>query len=126
MTRLLLILLGMNVIALVAVVVIYRRARKAQRRRIVERPNSQYKSPYVVDLESRDRWEQLDLSSLHEVNREEAEKILAKLRSTSTRGLNSYERAFLDRLVEAERRLEKSHRRRPPQGHPGTPRPAAG
>lgn len=127
MTKLLFALLALNAISMVAVVVIYKRARKAQRRRVVERPNSQYKSPYVLDLESKERWEHLDLSCLHEVNREEAIKILAKLGTASTRGLTAYERSFLDRMVEAESRLRRAERRHSGRGHGNpTPRTAAG
>lgn len=130
MTKLLIGLLALNLIALWAVVAMYRRARKAQKQRIVEAPNSQYKSQYVEDLESKERWERLDLSRLHEVNREEAEKVLAKLRTVSTRGLHTQERAFLDRLVEAERRQRKAELRARALGPDGpghgTPRPARG
>ena len=116
MTKLLFALLGLNAISMIAVVVIYKRARKAQRRRIVERPNSQYKSPYVMDLESKERWEHLDLSCLHEVNRQEAVKILAKLSVVSTRGLSAYERGFLDRMIEAEGRIRRAERRQAGDG----------
>lgn len=123
MTKLLLILLGVNLAALVVVTLMYRRAKKAQRQRRVEAPNSQYKSQYVMDLEAKNRWETLDLSLLHEVNREEFEKILAKVKATSVRALNTQERAFLDRMVEAEQRVRRSRRREESQGRP---RPAHG
>jgi hypothetical protein len=110
MTKFLLILLGVNIAALIAVTILYRRAKKAQRRRRIEAPNSQYKSQYVMDLEAKQRWEALDLSLLHEVNREEFEKILGKVRRTSVRELSSQERAFLDRMVEAERRVRRTAR----------------
>jgi hypothetical protein len=127
MTTLLIILLGINVTALAVVWILYRRARKAQKKRRVEAPNSEYKSRYVLDLESKERWERLDLGRLHEVNREEVEKVLAKLRATSVRALTTQERAFLDRMVEAERRTRTSlaRRKRSPEGAP-SPAPAAG
>jgi hypothetical protein len=127
MTTLLIILLGINVTALAVVWILYRRARKAQKKRRVEAPNSEYKSRYVLDLESKERWERLDLGRLHEVNREEVEKVLAKLRATSVRALTTQERAFLDRMVEAERRTRTSlaRRKRPPEAAP-SPAPAAG
>ena len=118
---LLLALLGLNALGMISIVILVRRARKAQRRRVVERPNSQYKSKYVLDLESSERWERLDLKKLHEVNREEAARIIKRLKAVSARGLTAYERDFLDRMVEAEHRVEKTERR----GH-GAPRPAAG
>ncbi len=121
MTKLLFVLLAVNVAALVAVTVLYRRAKKAQRQRRVEAPNSQYKSQYVEDLEAKQRWESLDLSLLHEVNREEFEKTLAKVRATSVRALHPQERAFLDRMVEAERRVRRTNR-----VADGNPRPIHG
>lgn len=125
MTTLLFILLGVNLTALVVVWLLYRRAKKAQTRRRVEAPNSEYKSRYVMDLESKERWENLDLSFLHEVNREEVEKVLAKLRATSTRALTTQERALLDRMVEAERRARTTSRRTDRHGR-GSPTPAPG
>ena len=56
-----------------------------------------------VDLEARQRWESVDLSGLHEVNREEVEKLLAKVRGTGVRSLTAGERAFLDRMWQALR-----------------------
>lgn len=125
MTTLLFILLGINLAALVVVWLLYRKAKKAQRKRRVEAPNSEYKSKYVLDLESKDRWENLDFSFLHEVNREEVEKVLAKLRATSVRALTTHEKAFLDRMVEAERRARTTQRKDERRDR-GTPRPAAG
>lgn len=125
MTTLLFILLGINTVALAVVWVLYRKARKAQKTRRVEAPNSQYKSQYVLDLEAKDRWEAVDLGLLHPVNREEMEVVLAKLRATNVRALSAKERAFLDNMVEAERRARKSARRRR-QDDPSAPRPAAG
>lgn len=105
MTALRIIFLGVNVVALVAVIALYVQLRKGERKRRVEAPNSRHKSPYVEDLEAKERWEGLDLSYMHRVNREEVERILSKLRATSVRALTEAERAFLDRMVEAERRL---------------------
>jgi flagellar biosynthesis/type III secretory pathway M-ring protein FliF/YscJ len=121
MTTLLFVLLGINLTALVVVWILYRKARKAQKKRRVEAPNSEYKSRYVLDLESRDRWERLDLSRLHEVNREEVEKVLAKLKATSARALTNQERAFLDNMVEAERRARRTEHRTSLAGRHGTP-----
>ncbi len=128
MTTLLLVMLGVNVVALLVVAVLYRRARRAQRKRRLEAPNSQDKSQYVMDLESKERWESMELSRLHELNREEVEKILRKLRVTSVRVLTQNERAFLDRMVEAQRRSSQTDRGggrgnagARPQRLPGTP-----
>lgn len=112
MDALLIALLVLNVAGIVTVTILYRRARKAQRERRVEAANSHYKSQYVLDLEAKQRWESLDLSLLHPLNREEVEKVLAKLKATSVRALTSQERIFLDRMVEAERRMKRTERRR--------------
>jgi hypothetical protein len=74
--------------------------------------------PYALDLESKARWESLDLDRVHEVNREEVQRILIKLKVTSVPALNRQERAFLDRVVEAERRVMRSERRSRPRGSP--------
>jgi hypothetical protein len=121
MTTLLLVLLGVETAALVAVIILYRKARKAAKTRTVEAPNSAYKSRYVEDLEAQERWENMDLDRLHEVNREEVVKLLEKVRSTSTRTLTTSERAFMDRMAEAHDRVVPPEnrttrkRKRPPQ-----------
>lgn len=126
MTTLLLVLLGLETAALVAVTILYRKARKANRKRRVEAPNSAYKSRYVEDLESKERWETMDLGRLHEVNREEVEKLLDKVRATSIRTLTSQERAFLERMADAHDRAVDQDRRgggdggRRPSHAPGT------
>ena len=57
----------------------------------------------AVDREARERWEALDLTRLHELNREEVEKLLTKVRGTGVRSLTAAERAFLDRMSQALR-----------------------
>ena len=59
--------------------------------------------PPLADLEARRRWEAIDLSGLHEVNREEFEKLLTKVRGTGVKSLTATERAFLDRMAQAVR-----------------------
>jgi hypothetical protein len=83
---------------------LYRREKRANKHRRVEAPNSEHKSPYVIDMEARERWEALDLTRLHEVNREEIEKLLGKVRATGLKSLSTSERAFLDRMTEAHDR----------------------
>jgi hypothetical protein len=125
MTTWLLILLAANLAALTGMVVMYRRVKKAQTKRRVEAPNSQYKSPYVQDLEAKERWQSIDLDRLHEVNREEVEKLLGKLAVTNIRALTTSERAFLDRMVEAQERVKARSRGAQsggPRVGPGNPR----
>ncbi|MBW3536076.1 MAG: hypothetical protein KY453_12825, partial [Gemmatimonadetes bacterium] len=96
-----------------------RKARKAGKVRRVEGPNSQYKSPYVLDLETKDRWENMDLEGLHEVNREEVEKVLGKVRAVGVRGLSTAERELLDRMADASDRARGRGR---PGGRHAPPR----
>lgn len=117
LTALLLVLLVAETATLVGLSVLYRKAKKAGKVRRVEGPNSQFKSPYVLDLEAKERWESMDLERLHEVNREEVVKTLGKLRATGVRGLTAAEREFLDRMADAARR----GRGRGPAGAPGRP-----
>jgi hypothetical protein len=67
------------------------------------RPPDPGAPPPLVELEARQRWESLDLSRLHELNREEVEKLLAKVRGTGVKSLTAGERAFLDRMSGAGR-----------------------
>ena len=108
MTWLLILLLALNVGALVVVSLLYRRSRRAERARRVEGPNSEYTSQYVQDLEAKQRWEALDRTQLHELNREEFERMLAKVQTFSVRALSPQERAFMDRMVEAVQRVRRS------------------
>ncbi len=45
------------------------------------------------------RWESIDVESLHELNREEVEHLLARARSEGPGALTSEERQFLERMV---------------------------
>lgn len=121
MTTFLIVLLAVETVALVALVVLYRKAKKANKKRRVEAPNSAYKSQYVEDLEAKERWQTMDLNRLHEVNREEVEKLLVKVRATSVRALTSHERAFLERMADAHDRAVEQDRR---QGGDGGRRPS--
>lgn len=122
------ILLATNLAALAWMVVLHKKLRKAQMKRRIEAPNSQYKSPYVLDLEAKERWESIDLDRLHEVNREEVEKLLVKIGPGNVRVLTPSERAFLDRMVEAQERVRARARREGggPRVGPGQPRQLPG
>jgi hypothetical protein len=76
------------------------RARSKARKRVVEKPNSYYTSQLARDSESRHRWSNLALDRMHEVNRAEVERLLAKVEATSVDALRPNERAFLDRMAE--------------------------
>lgn len=45
------------------------------------------------------RWQGIDVSSLHEINRDEVRALLDKAKTQGTRGLTTSERQFLDRMV---------------------------
>ena len=47
------------------------------------------------------RWEAIDLSQLHELNREEVETVLAKARESGVRALSASERQFMERMIQA-------------------------
>ena len=76
------------------------RARGKARKRIVEKPNSHYTSQLARDTDSRHRWSNIALDRMHEVNRVEVERLLAKVEATSVDALRPNERAFLDRMAE--------------------------
>jgi len=125
MTTLLVVLLGINGVLLVVVTVLYRKAKKTAKPRRVEAPNSEYKSQYVEDLEAKERWMKMDLGRLHEVNREEFERVLAKVKATSVRALTKSERAFLDRMADAHDRVAREEKSAG-GGASGSTSPAAG
>ncbi len=51
------------------------------------------------DRKNRARWEAIDLERLHEINREEVERLLGKVRDEGVRALSEQERTFLDRMA---------------------------
>ncbi len=75
------------------------RDRKERRKRRVEAPNSAYQSQGAKDWESRERWQSIHLDALHELNREEVERLLVKVEAVGAKGLMSSERDFLDRMT---------------------------
>lgn len=75
------------------------RARTRERRRVVEQPNSHYTSPVVRNGESRHRWQSIDLDSIHEVNRGEVKRLLARVEASGVDSLREGERVFLDQFA---------------------------
>jgi|GEM_PF-4858287 len=71
------------------------------------------RSRWLVEMDRKERWEGLDLERLHPVNREEVEVLLERLDGASTHTLSDAERAFLDRMVEAEHRASGGPRTAP-------------
>lgn len=76
-----------------------REERIAARRR-VEAPNSHYSSVGVKHREDRERWERIDLSSLHPLNQDEVQRLLAVVDSEGVGVLSERERVFLDNMTE--------------------------
>ncbi|RMH15901.1 MAG: hypothetical protein D6701_09565 [Gemmatimonadetes bacterium] len=95
------------------------RERRAAARRVVEKPNSYYFPKHVQDQFDREWYESIRLDHLHEVNREEVERLLARIRAEGLDSLRRDERAFLERIA----RLEAARERRGTQPPPGDPWP---
>jgi hypothetical protein len=76
----------------------WRQARIAARRR-VELPNSHYASRLVRNQLDRERWEDMNLTRLHPVNREEVERLLNLVDALGVDALSPRERTFLDHLT---------------------------
>lgn len=75
------------------------RARRRARRRVVEKPNSHYASQLARAVETRHRWHGIDLSRIHEINRGEVERLLAKVEALGVDSLRPNERVFLDHMA---------------------------
>jgi hypothetical protein len=75
-------------------------ARRRARQRVVERPNSHYTSHTVRRNETRNRWRAIDRDQLHEINRAEVDRLLARVDAAGADSMRADERRFLDYLVE--------------------------
>lgn len=76
------------------------RRRRRVPRRIVEAAGSEHRpGTGSGDWESRRAWESIPLDRLHELNRDEVEKLLEKVRDRGVRSLSQDERDFLDRMA---------------------------
>ncbi|MGI9626447.1 MAG: rhomboid family intramembrane serine protease [Longimicrobiales bacterium] len=74
----------------------WERRRKGRR---IERPNSHYKAPGVQDLDAKERWESIPREGLHEVNLEELDKLIGKMKVGGVKALSGEEKDFLERLA---------------------------
>lgn len=79
------------------------RARSRARRRMVEAPNSHYDPRAVRNIEARQRWAEIRLDLVHEVNRGEVERLLARAEALGSDSLEPRERQFLDVILENTR-----------------------
>lgn len=75
---------------------------RRRRIRVVEKPNSFYKAPGVKAQDTYARWKAISLDQLHELNRGEVEMLLAKVKVAGVGVLTPEERAFLDRMANAQ------------------------
>ena len=71
---------------------------RQRQRRVVKQPARPRKVSIVVDLESLERWKSIPRERLHEINREEVEKLVRKANKLGAKSLTADERDFLDRM----------------------------
>ena len=71
---------------------------RQRQRRVVKQPARPRRVSIVADLEALERWDSIPRERLHEINREEVDKLLRKARRVGARALTADERAFLDRM----------------------------
>ena len=76
-----------------------RRWESRRHRRVVRRPARTRVAAEVVDADALRRWEAIPRERLHEINREELDLLLQKVRKAGARALTPEERAFLDRMA---------------------------
>ncbi len=71
---------------------------RQRQRRVVKQPARPRKVSIVVDLESLERWKSIPRERLHEINREEVDKLVRKANKLGAKSLTTDERDFLDRM----------------------------
>ena len=101
-----LVFLGLSILALVVILVLHKRVKGIQRRGATESTDPDSTSLDMSDKDAAKSWEGLSLEGMHRVNQEEVRRILTKLEEISIEAVTPSERAFLDRMVDAERRSE--------------------
>jgi len=72
--------------------------RRRHRRVVVRTPPTRV-GPEVTDADALTRWDAIPRDRLHEINREEVDFLLQKVRKVGARALTPDERAFLDRMA---------------------------
>lgn len=90
----------MIVVGVLSVRAILARIARKRRPRLVEKPNSHYTSQLVLDRDSSDRWRSIPLDRMHEINREEVVRLIAKLDEYGIEGMSKRDKMFLDRMAE--------------------------
>ncbi|MDX1645774.1 MAG: hypothetical protein R3304_01425 [Longimicrobiales bacterium] len=89
------------VVLAVASRVWYRRWRQRQiaANRKVEKPNSHYSSQGVRNQEDRERWQGINLGTLHPINRDEVVRLLEVVDEDGVSSLSAKDRLFLDNMT---------------------------
>lgn len=73
--------------------------RKRSRNRHIEAPNSHYNPALVRHREDLDRWENIPLGKVHEINRGEVSRLIDKAKAAGVESLRPRERQFLDHMA---------------------------
>ncbi len=68
--------------------------------RVIESPNSHYTAPGVRERETEARWKSIRLERVHEINREEVKRLLARVDALGVESLGPRDRSFLDHLAD--------------------------
>jgi len=89
---------------------IKRRSSVRAANRILERPNSYYSSKGVRDQEDAEWYDSIDLDKLHEVNRDEIERLIAQIKGAGIDSLRPSDRAFLERIADLDAPERKGDR----------------
>jgi hypothetical protein len=76
------------------------RARNRARRRVVEKPNSHYTPELVRRRDTENRWRDITLDRIHEINRVEVRRLLDKVEALGADALRPAERVFMERMAE--------------------------
>jgi hypothetical protein len=100
MSDLLMILVGAVAGAIAFAVARILRRRLRPRARTVEEPNSHYTAPGVRVRETEARWNSIALERVHEINREEVKRLLAKVEALGVESLGPRDRGFLNHLAD--------------------------
>ena len=76
-----------------------RRATRRPTRRRIEAPNSHFDSPIIRENEALRRWRGLAPETVHEINRAEVERLIARAQAAGIASLSPAEIAFLDQVA---------------------------
>lgn len=74
-------------------------AQRMRRQRTVELPNSHYVAAVARERDQLERWRHMDLDRVHEINRVEVERLLARAEALGFDSLRDAEKRFLDNLA---------------------------